>query len=163
MLVFCIVKPWRVVFYAFLRQGKNVEGGSMKQRNILILLSLLGVAIDSVAAVTIAAYRNTIIALHQIDGHTTSTLVITTQSPDPIITYAPNSYQESLNDALYRAFMPNTIIADNIEIYPQAIRKTEHGVEILCQGKLLYKKVYDNVVMLTLAKADVSTAMSEIS
>jgi len=124
-------------------------GGYMNKILVLVLLCTIW-SLDGYAEGTIPSYRNVVTGIQEIHGHSTYSLVLTTQIADPIINYAPSSYQESFSDAVYRAFMPNTSVADGVTNASGVWKATDHGVEIILLGKLKLKLITDNVVLLTI-------------
>jgi len=94
-------------------------------------------------------YRNQIIQVRKIDGKKTYTVIITFENPAPILTYAPESFEESLDGSVYRCFMPNTTIAESLEqTMPVMMQQLESGVRYFLQGKLLKKVVGERTVLI---------------
>lgn len=120
------------------------------KKYFVLSLFLITWSCQGYAQSTIAPYRNVITSIQEIHGHSTYSLAITTQVADPIINYAPSSYQESLEDAFYRAFMPNTSVADGVPNTSGVWKVTDQGVEIILLGKLKHKIITDNVALLTI-------------
>lgn len=117
---------------------------------LAIILAFASLCVVQAESTTMAAYQNTIIDTQVIFGNSTYTVIIKTQDVDPIITYAPASYEESVNGGVYRAFMPQTSVIDGLQ-NPQGFwTKTDQGVEFALPGQLRSKVMHDNIIMIVM-------------
>lgn len=85
-------------------------------------------------------YENKITEIHELDTGSGHKYVVRFANTGPICTYAPESFAESMDDTVYRAFMPNTDIADSIETSLD-IDNDETGTEIVFHGESIQKVV----------------------
>lgn len=122
----------------------------------IISISLFLLATQLVYAITadesrfMPYYHNTITNIDAMKGATSYTLIITCDQLDPIIVYAPMTYQESLDDTKVTYFMPNTVLAPGIEEIPGVIESINSGVSIFLDGKLKKKLVTDHKIFITI-------------
>lgn len=115
------------------------------------MVSKIIFSIMCIMSITLAAlpeYVNMITDIQEIHGGTRYSLMLSCQHENPIITYAPATYEETMSDELYRAFMPNTRLADGVIDSSGAVQETGSGVEIILFGRLIEKIVADHTIML---------------
>jgi len=97
----------------------------------------------------LSEYANQLVEVQEIHGATTYSIVLTFEQSGPIITYAPTSFVESQDDTVYRCFMPNTAIGEQLEHNaPDIIQQSDSGVELVLMGKFLKKIVGDMQVVI---------------
>lgn len=95
-------------------------------------------------------YKNQILAIEEFDSPNSTKIMISFENQNPICTYSPENFQESLDDTVYRAFMPRTGIAsgvgdgdeDDIDCDQAAsfdLEQTDAGVELLLYGASIRK------------------------
>lgn len=106
-------------------------------------------SVTSMAYAVLPEYVNVITDIQEIHGGSTYSLVLKCQQQDPIITYDPATYEESLSDEIYRSFMPGTTLADGICDSSGIIEQTDSGVAIVLLGRLKEKIVGDYMIILT--------------
>lgn len=94
-------------------------------------------------------YQNKVVQVQEIHGATTYTIMLKCSSQEPIIVYAPASYQESLNSSQIRFFLPNTSFDENLENNLESLKVMGNGIEILLFGDLVKKIVSDGIISLT--------------
>jgi len=99
--------------------------------------------------VALAPYQNQILSFREIHGASSYTLILMCDQKDPIITYAPASYDESKNSNIVRFLMPNSIIDEKIIDQEELIKQKNGGVEVLLFGPLLKKVIGDHMVIMT--------------
>jgi hypothetical protein len=122
----------------------------------IVLMSLFLVTMQLAYGTTVDAsrfmpyYHNTITGIDAIEGATSYTLIISCDQLDPIIVYAPMTYQESLDDTKITYFMPNTVLAPGIDEIPGVIESTSSGISIFLDGKLKQKLVADHKIFITI-------------
>ncbi|MBI2345112.1 hypothetical protein HYV10_03505 [Candidatus Dependentiae bacterium] len=92
------------------------------------------------------AYQNIITDIQGIQGATTYTLIIACDHLEPIIVYAPVTYQESLDNQQITFFMPNTKLGQGVEEISGIIEVMSSGVTIFLTGKLKQKIVADHKI-----------------
>lgn len=81
----------------------------MKYIRLMLVLICSGVIHSQV-------YQNTIIHMQTIQAPTKKTIILTFQKQNPIVTYAPLSYEQSNDAALENCqYLPNTQFAPNVE------------------------------------------------
>lgn len=139
VLVFRILN---ILIYIF------IGGNSMKIQNIFYMVTLL--VISDLCHGMMAAYHNIITDIQDIQGATTYTLVITCTQLEPIAVYAPETYQESLNNQQVTIFMPNTTLAEGVEEIPGMVEVVSSGVTIFLAGKLKQKLIGNHKISITI-------------
>ena len=123
------------------------KGGSMKLVSVLTSLCFLGTFQivfsdfdydDDLNQIDSSLYENKIIGIDEIDTFFSKKIVINFENPNPVCTYSPEGYKESIDDTIYRAFMPNTDISDDIQTSLD-LYVDDFGVEIIFHGKSINK------------------------
>lgn len=115
---------------------------------LLIFMMVQSLSFKANDHVQMKSYSNEIIEISEIYGTTTHSLILTFDR-DPIINYAPASYQESQNNEINRYFMPNTTISSAIQsLIPSIMKQHSSGVELLLLGKLINKTIAGHKVMI---------------
>ena len=97
------------------------------------------------------AYDNTITHIRLILGATRTTMVMTFQKPEPIVTYTPQSYEQSNNATLQHcAYLPKTKIAPNVEMN-EYVKAQLSGVTVMIPV-LQRKIVAGNKIIFAISK-----------
>ena len=112
-----------------------------------IIMAILSVA--SIACGALPEYVNVITEIQECHAGSTYSLILKCEQQDPIITYAPATYEESMSDEIYRSFMPSTTLAQGVSDSSGVIEETGSGVEIVLFGRLKEKIVGDYTIVLT--------------
>lgn len=107
-------------------------------------------------------YENQILAIEEFDTPSSTKIIISFEHENPICTYQPESFQESLDDTVYRAFMPRTTVAsdviccsgndDEFDSGSFDCQNDQDGVELLLQGESIKKFVGKDHVMFVVKK-----------
>lgn len=121
----------------------------MLKKIILAILIVIGGVFIEATSVQMPEYVNVITEIQEIHSGSTYSLILKCDQIDPIITYAPATYEESVSDEIYRSFMPSTTIAIGISDSSGVIQETGSGVEIVLFGRLKDKIVGDYTIILT--------------
>ncbi|MBI2352957.1 hypothetical protein HYV11_01790 [Candidatus Dependentiae bacterium] len=122
----------------------------MKLRFLILFLSLSIVAYTEIELED-QGYENTIIGIDEFDTPTSYKIVFSFLQNDPICFYTPKNYQESLDDHIYRLFMPRTYLSPNIKTSLE-IEETDHGVELTLFGRFIKKWIGDKQIFFVIAK-----------
>ena len=59
-------------------------------------------------------YENQILSIEEFDTPHATKIIISFEHSNPVCTYNPESFEESTDDTIYRAFMPNTGVASDV-------------------------------------------------
>lgn len=105
-------------------------------------------SVTSIAYGMLPEYTNVITEIQEFHGGSTYSLILKCEQQDPIITYAPATYEESVEDQIYRFFMPSTTLAPGVGGSSGVIEETGSGVEIVLLGRLKEKIVSDYTIVL---------------
>ena len=84
------------------------------------------------------SYENKIVGIYEFDNLLSKKIVIEFEKFGPVCTYNPENYKESMNDNIYRVFIPNTSISDDISTSLD-LDVSDSGVEIIFHGKSIEK------------------------
>lgn len=87
--------------------------------------------------VEMRSYKNEVTEIKEIAGVTNYTLALSCSQQNPIVSYVPESYQESQNNEIHRYFLPNTTLAEGIENETVSACQRGSHVEVLLFGKLV--------------------------
>lgn len=96
-------------------------------------------------------YHNTITSINEITTGTGMKVFITFEDSDPICMYAPANFAESLDDTVYRVFMPRTCVDQDV-ITSLDMQEFDEGVELVLEGKSIQKFVGGDKVLFVLTK-----------
>lgn len=83
-------------------------------------------------------YQNKITAIQEIATVSGTNVIISFEHDDPVCSYAPASYQESIDDEVSRFFMPRTVIAEGVTTSLD-LEQFDHGVQLVLLGRLVQK------------------------
>lgn len=109
-------------------------------------------------------YENQILAIEEFDTPSSTKIIISFEHDNPICTYHPENFQESIDDTVYRAFMPRTTVAPDVicsagnddsqdaDATSFDCQSDQDGVELLFQGESIKKFVGKDHVMFVVKK-----------
>lgn len=106
-------------------------------------------------------YENKILAIEEFDTPTSTKIMISFEHQNPICVYSPETFQESLDDTVYRAFMPKTDVASDVtccvahdEGSDQAFDcdQSDAGVELILYGDSIQKFIEKDHILFIVKK-----------
>lgn len=112
-------------------------------------------------------YENQILAIEEFDNSSSTKIVISFEHSNPICAYSPENFQESIDDTVYRAFMPKTTVASNVACSARGndddeldefatnsfdCDNSDAGVELLLQGESIEKFLGQHSVVFIVKK-----------
>lgn len=109
-------------------------------------------------------YENQILAIEEFDSASSKKIIISFEHSDPVCTYSPENFQESIDDTVYRAFMPKTTVGPNVVCATGSDDESgettnsfdccsdDAGVELLLQGESIKKFVGKDHVIFVVKK-----------
>ncbi len=89
-------------------------------------------------------YQNEIVGIQEIAGATTYTLVLSCLQLNPIVVYAPESFDESKQREVHRYLLPNTILSEELNNESVSVQQDGRHVIILLFGPLLLQTTGDH-------------------
>lgn len=61
-----------------------------------------------------AGYENQIVAIEEFETPTATKIIVSFEHSSPVCVYSPENFQESVDDTVYRAFMPRTSVGSDV-------------------------------------------------
>lgn len=96
-------------------------------------------------------YQNKILAIDEFETPTAYKIVITFEQENPVCFYAPQNFEESLDDTMYRALMPRTMIAPDLQTSLE-IEVVDGNIELLLSGVSIYKYIGQKHIIFVIHK-----------
>ena len=94
-------------------------------------------------------YHNTIVNVREMRGARNYSIILSFEQSSPILNYAPESFSESLDDHVYRCFLPYTNLHDDFQnTIPEMLNQVGLGVELVLKGKFLRKFVGTHKILI---------------
>ena len=120
----------------------------MKLRVTIIWVCLLGVFATKTSDFDIhdPGYQNSILKIEQFKTPTSCKIIMTFDQQNPIAVYSPENFEESIDDSVYRVFMPRTTVDQEIET-DLDLAQTEQGIELVLSGRLIKKHMGDKHII----------------
>lgn len=122
----------------------------MKQLQKVLAFVALSTAFAIQADEHKKGYQNQIADICEISNGKNIKFVVSCQSEDPICNYAPESYEESLQNSIHRFYMPMTTVASEVSA-PFDLHEDEHGVEFVIEAQSVQKIISGSKILLIVA------------
>lgn len=91
-------------------------------------------------------YENTIVAIDEFATSSGHKIIFRFEQDDPVCTYTPQSFVESVDNTMYRVFMPRTKLAEGVSSSCD-LQESEQGIELVLHGISFKKIISGNVVL----------------
>lgn len=96
-------------------------------------------------------YQNKILTIDEFETPTAYKIVITFEQENPVCFYAPQNFEETLDDTIYRALMPRTTIAPDVQTSFE-IDDVDGDIELLLSGVSIDKYIGNNHIIFVIPK-----------
>jgi hypothetical protein len=116
---------------------------------ILIMSSVMFATDSDQNLQNLPKYTNQIIGINQIQGHKNYTLHLTFEKNNPIMVYAPESFQESQDKKMHHFILPNTNIACDYDC--DFVQTNGENVELSLQGTMLLNVTGQDFILMTVS------------
>lgn len=119
----------------------------MKLQAGKVMIGLLTIVSSLAQADSLRPYQNQITGIQEIAGARNYTLILSCTNINPIVTYAPENFDDSQDDSIHRFLLPNTTILQDLENDLAYVRQHGTSVEIYLFGRLIFNTADDGKIV----------------
>lgn len=114
------------------------------------MLCMPALLADDAISNDLASYSNQITNVFCIDGQSRCIIRLDCTQSNPIVVYAPKTFQESQDDSIHRLVLPNTTISSDQSC--ACLKQKGKHAQLLIVGEMLLKSVGKNQLVFIVEK-----------